>query len=215
MITEDEGRSVAVLVGEFVARYRKTHRITRDNLARAGAAFGMTWGRTSIENIEAGRFAPTIATLYALQAALSSQVPGASPICLPDMLATDGLIQIADGYAITAPRLHAFLGDGEVVEMIGDWAEDAFRSLVAAPAPPPTLAEQRAAKKLGIGVDDLRDMAWFLWGEPLDQLIDQEVGRDATPQARGHANRAMVAELKERMPDLMPRVRAMRAERDG
>lgn len=215
MITEHEARPVAALVGEFVARYRKTHRITRDNLARAGASYGMTWGRTSVENIEAGRFAPTIGTLYALRGALQSQSVAGNPITLADMLATDGLIELSEGYAVSPERLQAFLGgSGEAVETIADGFDDYLRSL-STPAPTPSLAEQRAAKRLGISVGDLQDVAMILWGESLDRLITQEAGEGATAQARGHANRRLVAELAAQLPDLLRRLAETRAAADG
>lgn len=65
---------------------------------------------------------------------------------------------------------------------------------------PPTLAEQHAAKRLGIPVNELQDLAMYLWGEPLDRLITSSLEPDSSPQARGHVTRSLLSELEERLP---------------
>lgn len=181
-------------IGSYVAAYRKEHRITRDHLAQAGNALGAKWGRTSIENIEHGRFSPTIQTLYVLCRALSSLTTGGS-VGLLDLVPSEGTVELFEGFAVPASRLREFLGDYDTPKLIGDSFNEFVRSL-SGPPPVASLAETRVAKKLGIAVSTLREIAFELWGDPLELVVSQSVGSDASPQARGHETRRRTDELR-------------------
>lgn len=197
MDSRDEvaGTPLAVAIGRLVSEHRRRIGLTRERLAQAGNVYGVTWGRTSIENIEKGRFSPTIQTLYVLSRALSDQATRRHRVELLDLLPTEGRIEIADGFSIPAVRLRSFLGGEEGGESVGDFLDEFERSL-SGPIIPPSLSEKRAAKKLGVPVERLRDAAYELWSESLDAVVSQEAGPSASPQARGHATRVMVEELR-------------------
>jgi hypothetical protein len=71
-----------------------------------------------------------------------------------------------------------------------------FRSL-AGHAASYSLAEKRAAVALGLDTADLVALSLNLWGDRLDAVVTQSVGRDATPQKRGHETRRRVEELRK------------------
>lgn len=191
--SSDKPVPIGVAIGDAVRRARGEHRVTRDALARAGAEFGASWGRTTIENIETGKFAPTISTLYLLCRALSAQTR--RHYALLDLLPADGQLEVSDGFAVSAARLRRFLGDHSTPEMVGESFDEFVRGL-ASPPLPPTLAETRAAKRLSIEPADLQRRAYELWGEPLDAVVAHSAGADASPQARGHETRRRVEELR-------------------
>lgn len=61
---------------------------------------------------------------------------------------------------------------------------------------PPSLAEKRAAQKLGIRPDELQQWADELWGCPLEAESARRSGPEATPQARGRVTRKLVDEIR-------------------
>lgn len=64
-----------------------------------------------------------------------------------------------------------------------------------------SLAEERAAKKLGISIARLRQLALDLWARPLEEESFRRVGPGSTPQARGRVTRVLVEEIRESMKE--------------
>lgn len=205
--SEEQPPSIAVAIGRFVRKFRAENHISRDALANGGSALGMTWGPTSIENIEAGRFAPTLPTLFALCAALSAaswRTDRHERITLPDLFADVERVTIAEDFAVSKDRLLSFMGfdSPDNLLTVSDLASEYVRMLQAQVRKvTPSLAERRAAKKLGIDPDVLRDTAWHLWSDTLEGIVSKSVGPEASPQARGHETRFRVAELREYLND--------------
>lgn len=61
---------------------------------------------------------------------------------------------------------------------------------------PPSLAEQRAAKKLGLSPAELQHRAEDLWGWGLEDESAHRAGPGSTPQARGRVTRLLVGEIR-------------------
>jgi len=59
-----------------------------------------------------------------------------------------------------------------------------------------SLAEERAAKKLGLSTTQLRKLALDLWAHSLEEESSRRAGSDSTPQARGRVTRVLVDELR-------------------
>jgi hypothetical protein len=59
-----------------------------------------------------------------------------------------------------------------------------------------SLAEERAAKKLGISIARLRQLALALWARSLEEESFRRAGLDSTPQARGRVTRVLVDEIR-------------------
>lgn len=197
-MTEDPAAApptIAEVVGGFVKGYRSKFHISRDALAQAGSALGMTWGTTSIENIESGRFAPTLPTLFALASALGALSWQEDRLLLSDLFGDADRVTIGPGFAVSTERLRNFLGAPDSIVALSDVLEESSRMLTAEMKRTTPLAERRAAKRLGVDLEVLQDAAWKLWSDTLEGIIVKSVGRDASPQARGHETRARVAEL--------------------
>ena len=64
-----------------------------------------------------------------------------------------------------------------------------------------SLAEERAAKKLGISLDRLRQLAVGLWARSLEEESSRRAGTDSTPQARGRVTRVLVDEIRGSMKE--------------
>lgn len=60
------------------------------------------------------------------------------------------------------------------------------------------IAEQRAARRLGIPLDEMRALALDIWGTTLTAHRDSIAGPDATSQQRGIVTRGLVDELRTR-----------------
>jgi transcriptional regulator with XRE-family HTH domain len=60
-----------------------------------------------------------------------------------------------------------------------------------------SLAEERAAKKLGISTAQLQNRALDLWAHPLEEESYRRAGMDSTAQARGRVTRVLVDEIRE------------------
>jgi len=60
-----------------------------------------------------------------------------------------------------------------------------------------SLAESRAAKKLGITPLVLQRVAARLWGRTLEDEAQQRAGVESTPQARGRVTRVLVDEIRD------------------
>lgn len=59
-----------------------------------------------------------------------------------------------------------------------------------------SLAEERAAKKLGISTARLRQLAHSLWARPLEDESARRAGPGTTPQSRGRVTRVLVDEIR-------------------
>lgn len=57
--------------------------------------------------------------------------------------------------------------------------------------------DERAADRLGIGLDEFRGVCIRRWGHVLTAEVDQRAEPGATAQKRGHITRALVDELRE------------------
>jgi len=64
-----------------------------------------------------------------------------------------------------------------------------------------SLAEERAAKKLGISIGRLRQLALDLWARSLEEESSRRAGTDSTPQARGRVTRVLVDEIRGSMEE--------------
>jgi transcriptional regulator with XRE-family HTH domain len=64
-----------------------------------------------------------------------------------------------------------------------------------------SLAEERAAKKLGISIARLRQLTLFLWARSLEEESSRRAGTDSTPQARGRVTRLLIDEIRRSMEE--------------
>ncbi|MGO3878220.1 MAG: helix-turn-helix domain-containing protein [Agrococcus casei] len=64
---------------------------------------------------------------------------------------------------------------------------------------PPTLAEERAARRLGVSPRELQNVSLKLWGQGLDAESLERAGKGSSPQARGIETRRLLEEIQEEL----------------
>lgn len=220
--------SLAESIGRHIASLRAAHGLTLDNIATEGRKWGMTWTTTSIRNFEAGKFALTLQNLTGLATALSkltgtplrisdllgdaADVGEGFPQRVPaediGHLTREWLEEVLRGEPV-APGVSSYTGGEAWSQQAMTRAIDSLKRTAAElprdlpfddiPDVEPTLAERRAAERLGKADHIVAVWARHLWGRSLDDEAGARAGDGASPQARGYVTRGLVAELRERM----------------
>jgi len=215
-------------VGAFVAEQRREHGLTLDQIARVARAQGASWSASSIGNIERGQASLSLTAMLQLALALGSLtgrdlklsdlLGDAEALLLgsPDQSAMKRawFDRALAGAAVTvsADDLDWSEADDRGDDLAG---EVAFADMQRArldqlveqsrtPREPPfsrsgSLAEERAAKRLGIPVARLQALAEELWSRPLEDESHRRAGPGSTPQSRGRVTRVLVDELRARL----------------
>jgi transcriptional regulator with XRE-family HTH domain len=189
---------IAAVLGINCKRIRREEaRITQDELARAARRVGLKWTASKVRDFEAGRTAPTFATVLALTAALDSVTGGT--VRLADLVSFSGDVTITEDFGPAGDRLADFCSGGTWgrtsvldTDTVFDW---------------PGLTEERIAAGLGIGTEELCDVSLRLWNTMFSAQRDRVAGPDASPQRKGRVTRQLKAELVEALDrgDAKPR----------
>lgn len=210
------------VIGKNARRLRVESGATLDQMAAAVGRFGIHWSTGRVGDLESGRVAPTLPTLIAVSFALGSLQK--RTISLAELVETDAPIQVNNDLVMR--RLAAVLsGEPLSPNMLGTEprnvprtaemaAEDllwqkrfaahhgspdldqAWALALQSVDQPVTLAEQRAAKDLGVSVGQLRFAASCLWNRLFDDERDHRAGLQASVQKRGQVTRQLKSELK-------------------
>lgn len=204
-------------IGGATRLIREQHGLTLDDVARhVRNRYGLSWSRSRVGDIENGRGAATVEVLVTLCAALSDLT---GETITPDRLVKAGRpVEIGPGYLLgpevlpaflrgEAPDLHPLSGglqgaepDARTVAELqaalgpnphGVSGEDAKHAYEAA-----TLADDRAAQKLGISKAALVGYALRLWGRLLSAESAERAGEGASPQKRGRVTRDLLDAIK-------------------
>lgn len=94
-------------------------------------------------------------------------------------------------------QLDALLEDSQLPPE-PDWNQD---ETVVSDVLPPSLAERRAARRLGIEATQLQRLADRLWGRSIEEESARRAGEGSTSQARGRVTRLLVAELQQTLKE--------------
>jgi hypothetical protein len=183
------------LIGRNVERLRTAAGARQEDVAAAAKAHGLTWGRSSVANLEAGR-AATSAVEFMLLPSIMRAATG-QPTALADLLApVDGkatTVDLTDVIAVKASTLALSLTAGaagiplRALQVVADADE----------------ATQKAARKLGITPEQAAAVALKLWGRRLSDVRDARAAartpKGASPRSvqaiRGQVSRELIAEL--------------------
>lgn len=192
------------MVGANCRRIRTEIGFSQDQLAAYARACGLKWNAAKVANFEAGRSAPTLATVLAVGIALEHALvfaqiaaPATSrgpkvprdrrAITLADLLDSgNGLVALNDDVALEAAAL-AGIGRGE------PFPREHFKDKM----PQQLLAEQRLAATLGISGERLADVSSQLWGSTFGEERDRRAGVGANQQKKGRISRELRAELEK------------------
>jgi transcriptional regulator with XRE-family HTH domain len=183
---------IAAVLGANCRRIRTAADVTQDELARAARQLGLKWTASKVRDFEAGRTAPTFATVLALTAALDSVANG-EPVRLADVVNLDGGVTITEDFCPSGNRLANYCSGGSWEhglaldpDTVLDW---------------PGLTEERIAAGLGISTGQLCDVSLKLWKTSFSAHRDHIAGPDANPQRKGQVSRQLRAELAKAITD--------------
>jgi transcriptional regulator with XRE-family HTH domain len=242
----NDAMAIPAAVGSFLARTRRDHGFTLDQIARAARSHGASWSASSISNIERGQASVTLQTMTLLALALGDLL--GRPLALADLLGDAVALSLAGeggGHVVARSWMDSVLSGGPVVmdtshqtgsdvdaEFDEELEDEVLRrmrdsrgrdlpqlrnsaqleqmldesqlprvrsSRARAGSTASSLAEERAAKKLGIDSNQLRRLALEQWGHSIEDESALRAGANSTPQARGRATRVLVEELRDSM----------------
>jgi len=196
-------------MGANVRQLRGDH--TSEELARCAQGWGLKWGTGRVSDLEAGRVAPTVPTIWALTLALEdllgAEVPPAA------LFAGEGLVAIA-GDEVELSMLRSVLSGDRPKRPMPAAGEDAgWWESVSGSWPPRlrdnvpgrwsrvkaamTEADVRIGASLGLDRDRAAAEMAVLWGRPLSEQRDLLAEEGATAQRRGHLSRELKQQLRK------------------
>lgn len=169
--------------GDRLRQLREASGVTQDQLARAISRAGLSWTRARVGQVEAGDCGPDLAAMFAVAAALG-ELSG-RPLKLADLLpesdAGEHVARLRDALAGEPVRRPA-----GAIGRVSDPRRDPGWGQI----------EDRVAADLGPGSESIvLSAAVRLYGRSGSAERDNRAGDGATPQKRGRAARAVIAEL--------------------
>lgn len=219
-------------VGRFLSEFRNSHGLTLDQIARTARDFGAKWSPSSVRNIENGQAVTSLQNLLSLGLALNELTN--KQLTLSDLLGDAEVVEGPTGLDLPVYRSwidRALSGSPLVFEDIGtdlygavDLAADTLEPFlnriqkISSEVPagvklgelrniqnrPVTLAEERAAQKVGISALSLQIWAQSLWGQSLEEEASARAdarskitAKPVTAQTRGAMTRQLLKELHE------------------
>lgn len=215
-----EPPNLAETIGLNARRIRGAHRT--EEVAKIARANGLRWNPGRVSDLEHGRISPTMPTLFVLAQTLGT-VTG-ERVSIADLVQCDGWVRmntdlVVSGASVVAAvsgePVHLLTGDiqggveeiqeilrrGVVAMTLDDRLPAAAHKLPASQIgrvkSARTLAEERAAKALGLTSLSLAALSLHLWGHTLSEERDKRVGDDANAQQKGRVTRELRAELKK------------------
>lgn len=210
-------------MAETLKTWRHGSGLTLDRVATEAVRQGGTWSSSTVASLEKGIAAGSLENMIVLSKtisaiddrpfSLSDLFPGEGDIELSDKLkiSRSALRSILSGHEVDAERessveqtmaeflnrrlaaeLPAYLADLSLktIELASSIGDGAIRTHQ------PTLAEERAAKKLGITPLAIAAMCMLEYqGRTLDEEAANRAGEHSSPQKRGRATRTILEEL--------------------
>jgi transcriptional regulator with XRE-family HTH domain len=216
----DNSRNIAAVVGANVKEARKDSGLTLDDISQAlKTHLGVKWSTGKLGDIESGRFSPRMETILLLALALS--IAGGGVVSPRQLMDSGGPVELTRDICLT-PKGYARLLDGEAdsltVGMIvggreemanivkgftdqlaraGRYKDQMTYGEVRRADDEFALADERAAKRLGLERFEFIAACFHLWGRLLSAETQHRSPEGATPQKRGRITRELLAELRE------------------
>jgi transcriptional regulator with XRE-family HTH domain len=220
--------TLAELVGASVRRHREERELSQDQLARRCRQAGLSWSRSTLTDVEAGKKDLKLAEALVLAHVLECPVA--------ELLEGEAVwVQVTPGLGGSSSGLRALVRGGEDF-----WARDttldqmAPRRLLRALTPeeqarlsrlapnlsedtieetlatPRGEAEQKAARRLGVTPAEVAVVSCYLWARSLteerERLLQETEEADAPRRSlrgfRAHLTRALVADLARRFAEV-------------
>ncbi|WP_433670298.1 helix-turn-helix domain-containing protein [Nocardia sp. CA-136227] len=197
-MSHDDAMPLGQFIGHRARQLRVERGVTLDAVAQAAQVFGVQWRTGRVGDFESGRSTPSLSSvaIYCAALTLASQVP----VRLADLLDGDTSVRLDGGLTAPASWLRGFLTDElpsvEVATSRIISSASALDPLDVAVSMGTGLADQRAAKSLGLTVGELTRHSMTLWRKTFSMERDERAGKDSSAQHKGQVARRMLAELK-------------------
>jgi transcriptional regulator with XRE-family HTH domain len=193
--------------------------VTLEEVAKAARHYGLKWATNKVGDFEAGRVSASLATIYALAAALTD-VTG-RPVTLGDLFAEPGRVAINERLTVDVVKVKDAVSGKPVAATMSDLPSERGRIDQAVAeleaeqdAWPKSLqkvsrgryravladfsdSDARLAKALDVGRSTAAAAMAAAWGKTFVARRDELAGPDANAQKRGRIARELKAELKE------------------
>lgn len=207
-------RPIREIIGHNVRAIRNEHNVTADELGRELRHYGMKWNANRVSELERGQKAVGIPELVMLSLALSS-LTGRN-ITPGGLLNSGDPVELVEGVTLQDNALRRVIeGDDELksgdvvggIEAINAVISNSLEGLRNIPANVPfgqvrqavkdrSLADRRAARKLGWSEEEFLRRCLAQWGHMLSVETERRAGSDANAQRRGRITRELIDELK-------------------
>lgn len=199
-----DSRPLRQVIGEAVRRVREAAGARQDDVARTARLYGLAWDHSRVAALERGEKAVGIEELVTLlmiltdvcnhPVTISELIPNDANIRLTDSVSTDGITF----RGMLAGQTVSFVSRRAMVDEITRRVMDAFEERGV-----PGVAEERAARRLGISTATLTTATRDLWGRTLteerDRVVAERADTDDDPgrlrALRGRVTRQLVDEL--------------------
>jgi hypothetical protein len=187
----------AEIVGRNARRVRLADKsATLEQVATVARRYGLKWSTARVVELERGQLAISGTLLFLLTQVLGD-VKG-HRIRISELFEGAGSVELNSATDVPTELLRNAV-DGDVV----DWGAFRAQSTDAAPAgithTGAGLAEERAARRLGISPADVNVHANALWGTTLTEHRDALAGQNANGQTRGRITRQLVDQVRGRV----------------
>jgi transcriptional regulator with XRE-family HTH domain len=191
---------VAQVIGGNARRMRLDAGVTLEQFAQAARLYGLPWTTGRVGDLEAGRVAPSVPTLYAV--ALALQHVTEQSVTLADLFAGSGDVQLNDKLTVDVLALaDAMTGQPVIEGGVQQTLPNLLRTLASQLHEDLLIEECRESDTRllrSIGVTPERGTAAMaeLWGHTFSAERDRRAGPDANAQRKGQVSRQLKTELE-------------------
>ena len=220
--------TLAGLVGASVRRQREERELSQDQLARRCRQAGLSWSRSTLTDVEAGKkdlkFAEALVLAHVLECPVAELLEGEAV-----------WVQVTPGFGGSSSGLRTLVRGGEdfrgrdttldqlaprrllrsltpeeqarLSRLAPSLSEDLIEETLAAPRGE---AEQKAARRLGVTPAEVALVSYYLWTRSLteerERLLQEMEEADAPRRSlrgfRAHLTRRLVADLARRFAEV-------------
>lgn len=178
-------RPLREVIGERTRTLRETAGKTQDDIARTARRYGLSWSQSRVGLLETGKKSIDAEELLLLPSVLSEAL--GRVVTITELFDVTGDIALSTTASTPARQISALLNGKRV----------GGRSLTPNPL---GLADEQAARTLGVPRDTWARLCWQLWGRTLTEERDARVGvvTDVGSRSalRGRATRELYAEVR-------------------
>ena len=225
-------------VYDWLESLREEENLTLDQIATAARKYGVNWTAAYVKKIGSSTVSTTLSNLLILVRAVNDLLN--ETLSLEDMFKGEGKVDLSNATSVSRADLRSMLA-GKVVEFnASNSALEAATSAYIQALPTimgavsmkivmsmpkklraelnshaPTLAENRAAKKLGIAPLAFNALCLLKYGRFLEEETAARSGADPTPQKKGRESRNIQEEIDVFVDSLVNDVRQSVDESDA